>query len=830
MPAPRRVALLVTLLLTACQALGEAPRRQSIEPSAAWVQAVEGTQARAGLLTMHVDPQAGRVLLALPGAPDADGVLFRCLWVEGLRTGLGSNPVGLDRGQWGEARLVQFRRVGARVLLVEPNLRHGDAGGDSDERRAAAESFSPAVLWSGEVLADAPDGGPLVDFSSFLLADAHGVVQALRRADQGSFRLDAQRSLIEPDGCLAFPDNLEFEALLTFAGEQPGPLVSSAAADPTALSLVQHHSLVRLPDDGYRPRLADPRAGSFSIVRRDVSADLDEPVERRLATRHRVAPKPDGSPGTLTYYVDRGAPEPVRSALLEGARWWSAAFAAAGLPGAFAVELLPEGAHPLDVRYHVIEWVHRTTRGWSYGHSIVDPRTGEIIKGHVSLGSLRVRHDRMLFEGLLGTGATGSGRPDDPVQLSLARIRQLAAHEVGHTLGLAHHFGASALPDGSVMDYPAPRIGLDAEGGFDLSSVYGVGIGAWDRVAIDWLYGDHGRGEQEAGALDGLLRDAAQHLPPFLSDGDARAADAAHPRASLWDGGADPVLALQRTLAVRALGLARFGPDRLAPGRPLAEAAEVFAPVWLHHRYQLEAALKVLGGVEYQHAVAGDGAPPPRPAAGAWQRRALDAVLACLQPAALDVPDNARDVLVPAAPWDAEGRELLPGDTGPVFDALAAAAVAADLVVAGLLEPTRCARLLDQHRLDPALPGLDEVLAALTSACLRDEPLTPRLAAVAERLEVVLVDRLVELASRGDAPAPVRARAELALARVAERFGQTAAADGDGHQATRAHLARLIEQALERDAPPADPRRRSGAPPPGSPIGDGALDACSFGA
>ena len=800
-----------------------------------------GLDKRKGLLTFYADRQRGKIWLEVPPAKGPHGDVATYLFQEGLVSGLGSNPVGLDRGQLGDTRIVTLRRVGGRVLVEMPNLKFRALTEDPAERQAVRDSFATSVLWGGEIAAAEPDGRGLVDFTSFLVRDAHEIAARLKTAGQGSWSLDDKRSAVDLENCLAFPENLEFEALLTYQSSDPGPLVRETAPAAGSVTLVQHYSWVRLPDDGYKPRRFDPRAGYFGIEFLNYSAPLGEPIETRWLSRHRLE-KIDPTAARsrvkkpIVYYIDNAAPEPVRSALIEGVSWWKTAFDKAGFIDAFEVKVLPKDANPLDVRYNVVQWVHRSTRGWSYGGGVIDPRTGEILKGHVTLGSLRVRQDRLIFEGLAGVDKTGSGAPDDPIQLSLARIRQLGAHEVGHSLGLSHNFAASTYGRASVMDYPAPLVGISPDGKLDFSKAYGVGVGAWDDQAIRFGYSEFAPGTDEPKALDAIARDGlARHLV-YLTDQDARPEGSASPLAHLWDNsgdnGADAAEGLKHELAVRRIALDRFGEHNIAPGQPLSLLQEVLVPVYFHHRYELEAASKMVGGLQYTYALRGDGQPPSKPVAAADQRRALEAVLEVLSPEALDLPETVIELLLPRPGEYRSNEEMFTGLTSPTFDPLSAASTASDMAVGLLLRPERAARLVDFHRRDPALPGLEDVISGLEDKAFGPvPPKTQRLAEIRRSVQWVVVRRMLGLASDPQAAPGVRSRVESALRSLGRTLSVSGipGAEDPAESSHRAFLVGEISRYLQRKHADTAKRPEPLQPPPGQPIGGADSEPEDFG-
>lgn len=811
------VALVAVMALGAIGGSGgaEPPKGPIALRTAKW-------ERRDGLLTTFHDREAARLWLLTPPPSDRSGTVGEFIYAESLSTGIGNIEIGLDRGELGRTYVVRLRRVGPKLLIEAVNTGFQAISDNPAERASVAQSFPPSILWAGPADAVDPDGSALVDITSFIVRDARDATSRL--ADHGAFALDPNRSILELENCLAFPDNLELEATLTFASTKPGEKAAETAPAPQSVTLVQHHSLVRLPDAGYRPRAFDPRCGSYSIPYLNFAAPLDAPLEVQNVERFRlqkVDPTAERSRAVkpIVYYLDTGVPEPIRSALLDGARWWEKAFEAAGFIDGFRVEMLPEGANPLDVRYNVLEWIHRTTRGSSFGRTITDPRTGEIIKGHVILDSQRLRQVRLIFEGLAGADKSGTGAPDDPVQLALGRIRQLAAHELGHTLGFAHNFAASSTPNGgSVMDYPAPVVNITPDGNLDFTHAYGIGLGEWDMQSTRYSYTEFSPGADEAMELKAILADADRRGLLFVADGDTRGSGAANPRASMWDNGTDPVDQLSHEMRLRRIALNRFGQHNIGPGTPLARLEETLAPVYFHHRFQLAAALKVIGGIDHGTAFRGDPGPAVQLVGGARQRKALHAVLECLAPEELDLPESVLELLAPRPYESARNAEMFNSATGPAFDALGAARSAADMVVSGLLNPERCARLVDFHRRNADLPDLDAVLKALTDAVFDAKPISLRLVEVRRATQDVVVNGLISLSGNAVAPLAVRSRADAALIRLRDHLTADPGLD-EAQAAFNGTIARLGTRHLTRALTAAPEPAAAPAPPPGSPLG-----------
>jgi hypothetical protein len=835
----------VALFLFAPAATGAQEKDRSIRTR------VKGLQKLDGYVPLYWDAENGKLLMEI------ERFNAEFLYQVSLPTGVGSNPIGLDRGQLGSTNVVFFERTGQKVLLVRPNYRYRAITNDAQERRAVEESFARSVLWGFKVEAT-DDARVLVDATAFFMRDAHGVVETLRRANQGRFQLDESRSSFYLARTKNFPQNTEVETQLTFTGDEPGRLVRETVPVPQAVTVREHHSFVALPDNNYTPRRLDPRVGVGGVEFYDYASPITEPIEKRWINRHRLQKKDPSAAVSepvkpIIYYVDAGAPEPIRSALIEGASWWNEAFEAAGFRNAFQVKLLPPDADPMDVRYNMINWVHRSTRGWSYGGSVEDPRTGEIIKGNVTLGSLRVRQDFLLGTGMIppytsqGGSRHGGSSSDDPfcelgmtfggdddyltqdastdaAAMSIARIRQLSAHEVGHTLGLAHNFAASTYAGrASVMDYPAPLVGIK-NGKLDFSNAYGRGIGEYDKFAIRYAYAQVPPGANEAAELERLLEDGTARGMLFISDDDARPLGAAHPLANLWDNGDDPVAMLKHEMEVRRIGLEQFGLGNIPRGTPLSMLEAKLLPLYLHHRYQLQAAVKSVGGLYYTYAVkTAAGTSPARVqeiVAPARQRQALAAVLDTLRPETLAVPPRIL-ALIPPRAFGYEGGtgEYFQNRAEPAFDPIAAATVAADLAILPLVEPHRAARLNNFHALNPLNPDFKQVLDALVARTWGDaSPRDGYQASIARAVQSLTVTRLMDTAANPDAAPQVRAAATETLRDLNERLKlpATDTAAGAHRRTTREDIERFL-------ARPDAPRKQTAplALPQGDPIGGG---------
>ncbi|MEO5891894.1 MAG: zinc-dependent metalloprotease [Ferruginibacter sp.] len=675
----------------------------------------KGMKKQEGFLNYYWEEATGKIWLEI--SKSSQEILYQ----QSLPAGLGSNDIGLDRGLPGDTRIVKFTQTGRKIMMIEPNYAYRAITDDRNEKKAVEQSFAQSILWGFTAEAE-NDHYVLVDATDFLLRDAMKAANRIRSVQQGNYSFDKSRSAIYLPATKNFPFNTEIETTITLVNSDgtTGNFVNSVTPSPEAITLRMHHSFVQLPDTGFVPRAFDARSSFINTSYFDYSTPVSEPIEKNLIIRHRLKKKDPTAAISepvkpIIYYLDNGTPEPIRSALLEGASWWNQAFEAAGYKNAFQVKLLPDSADPMDIRYNVINWVHRSTRGWSYGNAVIDPRTGEIIKGQVSLGSLRVRQDYLIAQGLLAPFENGLPTDDKMLKMALNRLKQLAAHEVGHTIGLMHNYAASVSNRASVMDYPHPLVRINNKGEIDLSNAYDLKIGDWDKIAIKWGYADLPPGTDEQAALNRLLTDAGKNGLQFISDRDARAAGGLHPFAHLWDGGNDPIIELSEMKKVRNLALARFGENNIRSGMPMAMLEDVLVPVYLYHRYQLEAVTKWVGGLNYTYALRGDGQLVTQPLTKEDQLTALNAVIGCLDPKFLLLPDRILRLIPPRPSGYNFTRELFRKRTGLAFDALAPAETAADLPLSFLFNTERLNRMV-QYEVENAGLGVKEMAGLLLAA------------------------------------------------------------------------------------------------------------------
>ncbi len=777
--------------------------------SAQFLEKKKNLKTQKGFFTVHYNEAEGELYL------EVDKVNTEFLYVHSLKSGIGSNDIGLDRGQLGGTAIVKFEKAGNKLLLVQPNQDYRAVTENEAEKKSIEQAFAKSVLY-GFPIKDTIAGNYLIDLTPFLMEDTHGVVQTLKKKNEGTYKYDKEKSALLIENTKSFPKNTEFEALLTFKGEPAGKNLRTVVPDAQLVSVVQHHSFVELPDDGYKPRKFDPRSGAISISFMDYATPIQEPITKRFIIRHRLEKKnPEAQVSEavepIIYYLDPGTPEPVRSALLEGASWWNQAYESIGYKNAFQVKMLPEDADPMDLRYNVIQWVHRSTRGWSYGASVVDPRTGEILKGHVSLGSLRIRQDYMIAQALMNKPFAESDDNYKPMlDMAVARIRQLSAHEVGHTLGFAHNFAASTNERASVMDYPHPTL-LLKNGMVDFSNAYAKNIGVWDKVTVAYSYGDVPEQIQEDDYLNNILVEAEKKGLRFITDSDARASGGAHPDAHLWDNGKSAAEELNDLLALRKKAIENFSIDNIRTGEPYTVLEDVFVPLYFYHRYQTEAAIKVIGGTHYNYSVKGDEMITPINLIDPKiQEDALQAVLITLDAETLAVPKDKLVLFPPRAFSYNSTRESFKGNTGVTFDPLGVAATASDMTLALLLHPQRVNRIVAQHGWDTDQPDLNEVVEQIIQTTLNKNFKDEYLEEVQQTINYNVIKHLKNLAVNNKAISQVKAVATSNLLHIAEDYVQSRDLD-------KQYMAREIYRFLEE--PDKFEVIESPKIPDGSPIG-----------
>ncbi len=731
--------------------------------SPVWAETIasftKNMQKQAGFIPVYYSSEDDKVYLQIEALDEP--LLFQ----SSLPHGVGSNDIGLDRGQLGATRLVQFERYGNKLLLKQLNTEYRASADNPAERASIDEAFADSVI-AGFTIAASDDDSVLIDYTSQLLSDIHGVAERLKGRQQGSFKADPQRSGVYLPRTKAFPLNTELEALVTFGGKGTGAYLRQVTPDADSVSVHMHHSFIALPDDGYEPREFHPFSGYWKHSWQDYSAPITEPLEQAYIRRHRLAKKDPSAPVSeavepIVYYLDPGIPEPVMSALRDGASWWDQAFAAAGYKNAFQVKVLPEGADPMDVRYNVINWVHRATRGWSYGSSVVDPRTGEIIKGHVTLGSLRVRQDYLIALGLTSPFTGDSEATEEQKEMALARIRQLSAHEVGHTLGIAHNFAASENGRESVMDYPHPKIEIKGSQ-LSLANAYDTGMGEWDNYVIAYGYQDFAETTDSAEALQAMVVEAREAGLKYKSDADARASRHGSSDGHMWDNGANPLAEYDHLLKVRDIALANMGLNTIASGNSLSSLENALVPVYLLHRYQLEAVAKQVGGVHYFYENKGDLDKPMgvKLVPSETQVEAMMRLIDASSAEVLKMPQRLLSLITPPIFAEAETREQFNGRLGRVFDPISAAESAAAFSLELLLHPERLNRLAYQHSRQTSIPGVDDLIRKIFSVHFYRQP-EPSDNLVA-RLQMVALQSVIS-SLQNDATSP-----EVKLAITAE--------------------------------------------------------------
>ena len=765
-----------------------------------------------GFFDFYYEENSGKVFLKVNKERQID---TEFLYINSLSAGIGSNDIGLDRGQLGDERVVYFSKAGNKLLLIQPNLKYRASTENALEKQSVKEAFAESVLF-GFPIVETSSAEYLIEMTPFLMQDTHGVSQRLKRSKQGSFKLDKSRSAVSLDRTKAFPKNIELDVLLTFAGQAEGGWIRSVTPSSNSVSVKQHHSFVALPDVPFIPRNFDPRSGAIPFSYYDYSTPVETSTRKVYALRHRLEKTDPNAAQSkakepIVYYLDNGTPEPVRSALLEGGSWWNEAFEAAGFIDAFQIKMLPDDADPLDVRYNVIQWVHRSTRGWSYGASVVDPRSGEILKGHVSLGSLRIRQDFMIAQGLTKDPyANGNIDETKMSELAIARIRQLSAHEIGHTLGFAHNFAASTNGRASVMDYPHPKLDVVA-GAISYENAYAVGMGAWDKTSVRYSYSEFPEGTDETKELNSILEESILKGNRFISDQDARPIGGAHPYAHLWDNGASAIEEYNHLLNVRSIALKNFSDHQLRVGEPYSVLNDRLVPMYFLHRYQAEAIVKLIGGVDYSYGVKGPIPFEIATVAVETQKEALTAMINSLSSEVLAIPKSLLKQLPPTAFGYSATRESFRSQTGRVFDVLGAPASLGKGILQMILNPERVSRLIQQKALDANQLSFDQLANELTKSIFKKQYRDSYHQAIQAQLKESYLNVLFGLHANNNTTASVKAISFGVIKRIENGLKKNTL------EPYRAYYINKIKRFLEN--PEAYEVQETPVLPDGSPIG-----------